>query len=77
MPIIIDIKSNGYYLKGISQEISQAKIEMIINGSKSGISIELLANISGISIEEISSFLKKIIFCKMKIKPELRFYEFS
>jgi len=59
MPIIIDIKSNGYYLKGISQEISQAKIEMIINGSKSGISIELLANISGISIEEISSFLKK------------------
>ena len=56
---MIDIKSYGLYQKGINQEISQAKIEMIINGSKSGISIELLANISGISIEEISSLLKK------------------
>ncbi len=59
MPIIIDIKSNGHYLKGISQEISQAKFEMIIKGSKSGFSIELLTNISGISIEEISALLKK------------------
>ena len=51
MPIMNDIKSNGLYQKGINQEISQAKIEMIIKGFKSGISIELLANISGISIE--------------------------
>jgi hypothetical protein len=51
MPIMIDIKSNGLYQKGINQEISQAKIEMIIKGSKSGFSIELLANISEISIE--------------------------
>ena len=43
----------------LSGEISQAKIEMIIKGFKSGISIELLTNISGISIEEISSLLKK------------------
>ncbi len=34
MPIMIDIKSNGLYQKGISQEISQAKIEMIFKGSK-------------------------------------------
>ena len=45
---MIDIKSNGLYQKGINQEISQAKIEMIIKGFK-----------SGISIEEISSLLKK------------------
>ncbi|MGB3130594.1 MAG: hypothetical protein WBB26_02870 [Saprospiraceae bacterium] len=56
---MIDIKSYGLYQKGINQEISQAKIEMIIKGFKSGISIELLTNISGISIEEISSLLKK------------------
>ena len=59
MPIMNDIKSNGLYQKGINQEISQAKIEMIIKGFKSGISIELLTNISGISIEEIPSLLKK------------------
>ena len=59
IPIMIDIKSYGLYQKGINQEISQAKIEMIIKGFKSGISIELLTNISGISIEEISSLLKK------------------
>ncbi len=34
MPIMIDIESDGLYLKGFSQGINQAKIGMIIKGSK-------------------------------------------
>jgi 6-phosphogluconate dehydrogenase len=56
MPIMINIKSNGHYLKGISQEISQAKIEMVIKGFKL---VFQLTNISGISIEEISALFKE------------------
>ena len=62
MPIMIDIESDGLYLKGISQGlsqgISQAKVEIVIKGFKNGISIELLSKISGLSTEEISTLLK-------------------
>ena len=58
MPIMIDIESDGLYLKGISQGLSQAKIEMVIKGFQSGISIDLLSKISGLSTEEISTLLK-------------------
>ncbi|MBK8735898.1 MAG: Rpn family recombination-promoting nuclease/putative transposase [Saprospiraceae bacterium] len=66
MPIMIDIESDGLYLKGISQGlsqglsqgISQAKVEIVIKGFKNGISIDLLSKISGLSTEEISTLLK-------------------
>ena len=58
MPIKIDIKSDGLYLKGFSQGLSQAKVEIVIKGFKNGISIDLLSKISGLSTEEISTLLK-------------------
>ena len=58
MPIMIDIESDGLYLKGISQGLSQAKVEIVIKGFKNGISIDLLSKISGLSTEEISKLLK-------------------
>ncbi len=58
MPIMIDIESDGLYLKGVSQGLSQANVEIVIKGFKNGISIELLSKISGLSTEKISTLLK-------------------
>ncbi len=55
MPILIDIENDTLYKQGISQ----GKIEMIIQGFKSGISLELLSKISGIAVDEISTILKQ------------------
>jgi hypothetical protein len=55
MPILIDIENDTLFKQGISQ----GKIEMIIQGFKSGISLELLSKISGIAVDEISSILKQ------------------
>ena len=55
MPILIDIENDTLFKQGISQ----GKIEMIIQGFKSGISLELLSKISGIAVDEISTILKQ------------------
>ena len=67
MPIMIDIESDGLYLKGISQGISQGINQGInlglkkvaIEGFKKGLSIGMLSSITGLSELEIKAILKE------------------
>ena len=71
MPIMIDIESDGLYLKGISQVISQGISQGInqginlglqkvaIEGFKKGLSISMLSSITGLSELEIKAILKE------------------
>ncbi len=77
MPIMNDIKSNGLYQKGINQEISQAKIEMIIKGSQLVFQLNYWQIFQEFQLNKSPPFLRKRIFCKMKIKQVLQVYEFS
>ena len=77
MPIMIDIKSYGLYQKGINQEISQAKIGMNIKGSKLVFQLNFWQIFQEFQLRKSPPFLRKIIFCKIRIKQEHRFYKFS
>ena len=67
MPIMIDIESDGLYLKGISQGISQGINQGInlglkkvaIEGFKKGLSIGMLSSITELSELEIKAILKE------------------
>ena len=63
MPIMIDIESDGLYLKGISQGINQGinlgLKKVAIEGFKKGLSIGMLSSITGLSELEIKAILKE------------------
>ncbi|MBK7468089.1 MAG: Rpn family recombination-promoting nuclease/putative transposase [Saprospiraceae bacterium] len=63
MPIMIDIESDGLYLKGISQGINQGinlgLQKVAIEGFKKGLSIGMLSSITGLSELEIKAILKE------------------
>ena len=65
MPIMIDIESDGLYLKGISQGINQGinlgLKKVAIEGFKKGLSIGMLSSITGLSELEIKAILKENI----------------
>ena len=65
MPIMIDIESDGLYLKGISQGINQGinlgLKKVAIEGFKKGLSIGTLSSITGLSELEIRAILKENI----------------
>lgn len=66
----MDLKYNSIFLKGKEQGLSQGlfqgkeeekerrTIEIISNGLKKNLSLEMIASIAGISVEEVKQYIK-------------------
>lgn len=54
----MDLRYNDIYLKGKEEEKERRTIEIISNGFKNNLSLEIIASIVGISIEEVQQVIK-------------------
>lgn len=58
----MELKYNSIFLKGENQgkekEKERRTIEIISNGLKKNLSLEMIASIAGISIEEVEQYIK-------------------
>lgn len=58
----MDLRYNDIYLKGENQgkekEKERRTIEIISNGLKKNLSLEMIASIAGISVEEVEQYIK-------------------
>lgn len=54
----MELKYNSIYLKGKEEEKERRTIEIISNGLKKNLSLEMIASIAGISIEEVKQVIK-------------------
>lgn len=54
----MDLRYNDIYLKGKEEEKERRTIEIISNGFKNNLSLEIIASIAGISIEEVQQVIK-------------------
>lgn len=58
----MDLRYNDIYLKGLSQGKEEEKerrtIEIISNGLKQNLSLEMIASIAVISVEEVKQYIK-------------------
>jgi predicted transposase YdaD len=54
----MDLRSNDIYLKGKEEEKERRTIEIISNGLKKNLSLEMIASIAGISVEEVKQVIK-------------------
>lgn len=54
----MDLRSNDIYLKGKEEEKERRTIEIISNGLKQNLSLEMIASIAVISVEEVKQVIK-------------------
>lgn len=54
----MDLRYNDIYLKGKEEEKERRTIEIISNGFKNNLSLEIIASMAGISIEEVKQYIK-------------------
>lgn len=58
----MELKYNSIFLKGKNQgkemEKERRTIEIISNGFKNNLSLEIIASIAGISVEEVKQYIK-------------------
>lgn len=54
----MELKYNSIFLKGKEEEKERRTIEIISNGLKKNLSLEMIASIAGISIEEVKQYIK-------------------
>lgn len=54
----MDLRYNDIYLKGKEEEKERRTIEIISNGLKKNLSLEMIASIAGISVEEVEQYIK-------------------
>lgn len=54
----MELKYNSIYLKGKEEEKERRTIEIISNGLKKNLSLEMIASIAGISVEEVEQYIK-------------------
>ena len=58
----MELKYNSIFLKGENQgkevEKERRTIEIISNGFKNNLSLEIIASIAGISVEEVKQYIK-------------------
>lgn len=58
----MDLRYNDIYLKGLAEGKEEEKerrtIEIISNGLKKNLSLEMIASIAGISVEEVEQYIK-------------------
>lgn len=52
------LKYNSIFLKGKEEEKERRTIEIISNGFKNNLSLEIIASMAGISIEEVKQYIK-------------------
>lgn len=57
--ILMELKYNSIYLKGKKEEKERWTIKIISNGLKQNLSLEIIASIAGISIEEVKQCIKE------------------
>ncbi|WP_295755470.1 hypothetical protein [uncultured Holdemanella sp.] len=55
----MELKYNSIYLKGKKEEKERWTIKIISNGLKQNLSLEIIASIAGISIEEVKQCIKE------------------
>ncbi len=55
----MELKYNSIYLKGKNEEKERWTIKIISNGLKQNLSLEIIASIAGISIEEVKQCIKE------------------
>lgn len=54
----MELKYNSIFLKGKEEEKERRTIEIISNGFKNNLSLEIIASMAGISIEEVKQVIK-------------------
>ena len=54
----MELKYNSIFLKGKEVEKERRTIEIISNGFKNNLSLEIIASIAGISVEEVKQYIK-------------------
>lgn len=54
----MELKYNSIFLKGKEEEKERRTIEIISNGFKNNLSLEIIASMAGISIEEVKQYIK-------------------
>ncbi len=54
----MELKYNSIFLKGKEEENRRWTIKIISNGLKKNLSLEMIASIAGISVEEVEQYIK-------------------
>jgi predicted HTH domain antitoxin len=54
----MDLRYNDIYLKGKEEEKERRTIEIISNGFKNNLSLEIIASIADVSVEEVKQVIK-------------------
>lgn len=54
----MELKYNSIFLKGKEEEKERRTIEIISNGFKNNLSLEIIASMAGISVEEVKQYIK-------------------
>lgn len=54
----MDLRYNDIYLKGKEEEKERRTIEIISNGFKNNLSLEIIASIADVSVEEVVQYIK-------------------
>lgn len=54
----MDLRYNDIYLKGKEEEKERRTIEIISNGFKNNLSLEIIASIADVSVEKVKQVIK-------------------
>lgn len=54
----MELKYNSIFLKGKEEEKERRTIEIISNGLKQNLSLEMIASIADVSVEEVKQYIK-------------------
>lgn len=54
----MDLRYNDIYLKGKEEEKERRTIEIISNGFKNNLSLEVTASIADVSVEKVKQYIK-------------------
>lgn len=54
----MDLRYNDIYLKGKEEEKERRTIEIISNGFKNNLSLDMIASIADVSVEEVKQYIK-------------------
>lgn len=54
----MELKYNSIFLKDKEEEKERRTIEIISNGFKNNLSLEIIASMAGISVEEVEQYIK-------------------
>lgn len=54
----MELKYNSIFLKGKEEEKERRTIEIISNGLKQNLSLDMIASIADVSVEEVKQYIK-------------------